>query len=195
MSQLAPLVLGLVVFLVGHVVPRFGGIRENLVARWGQGAYRGLHSVLSLLGLGLIIYGYGAYRAQGYIPLWAVPRFFNHIAILLLWPAMILIAAAWLPGTISAKAKHPLLAGVKLWALVHLIINGDLGSLLLFGSFLAMAVVTRIRIGKQGGGERVPGALATPALRNDLAAIIIGTAISAAMIMGLHKYLIGVSIL
>jgi uncharacterized membrane protein len=195
MSQLMPLVLGLIVFLAGHLVPRFAGLRENLVARWGQGAYRGLHSLVSLLGLGLIIYGYGAYRAAGYIPLWEVPRFFNHIAILLVWPAMILIAAAWLPGTISAKAKHPLLAGVKLWALTHLIINGDLGSLLLFGSLLAMAVIARIRIGRQGSMERVPGALTTPALRNDLAAIIIGTAVTAAMIMGLHRYLMGVPVL
>ena len=195
MSQLALLVLGLVVFVLGHIVPRFAGIRETLVARWGQGAYRGLHSVISLVSLGLIIYGYAAYRAAGYIPLWDVPRFFNHIAILLLWPAMILLAAAWLPGTISARAKHPLLVSVKLWALVHLIINGDLGSLILFASLLAMAVVTRIRIRKSGAGERVPGALQTPSRRNDILAVAIGSGFTLAMIMGMHKYLIGVPVL
>jgi uncharacterized membrane protein len=189
------LVLGLALFILGHVVPRFAGIREALVARLGQGAYRGLHSVLSLLSLGLIIYGYGVYRAGGYIPLWAVPRFFNHIAILLLWPAMILLAAAWLPGTLSAKAKYPLLVAVKLWALVHLVLNGDLGSFILFASLLAMAVVTRIRIGKQGTGEHIPGAFLPPSRRNDLLAVVIGTLITGAMIMGLHRYLIGVSVL
>jgi len=195
MSQFALLVLGIALFVLGHIVPRFAGIREGLVARWGQRTYRGLHSVLSLLSLGLIVYGYAAYRAAGYIPLWEVPRFFNHMAILLLWPAMILLAAAWLPGTISAKAKHPLLVAVKLWALVHLIINGDLGSLILFASLLAMAVVTRIRIRKSGAGEHVPGALQPASPRNDILAVAIGTGIALAMIMGLHRYLIGVPVL
>lgn len=195
MSQLLPLLAGLVIFMTGHALPRWFGLREAMVARMGQGGYRAVHSLSSLVGLALIVYGYGFYRAQGYIPLWEVPRFFNHIAILLLWPAMILVAAAWLPGTISAKAKHPLLAAVKLWALVHLILNGDLGSLLLFGSFLALAVVTRIRLGRLGSGEALPGASSMPSTRNDILAIVIGTLITGAMVMGLHRMLIGVSIL
>lgn len=195
MSQLLPLLAGLVLFLVGHALPRWFGLREAMISKMGQGTYRILHALVSLVAVALVIYGYGHYRAQGYIPLWAVPRFFNHIAILLLWPAMILVAAAWLPGTISAKAKHPLLVAVKLWALVHLILNGDLGSLALFGSFLALAVVTRIRLGRLGSSEALPGAAKVPSARNDIIAVLIGSIITAAMVMGLHKALIGVSIL
>lgn len=195
MSHLLPLIAGLALFFASHALPRWFGLREAMVEKMGQGAYRVLHSLASVAGLGLIIYGYGAYRAQGYIPLWEVPRFFNHIAILLLWPAMILVAAAWLPGAISAKAKHPLLAAVKLWALVHLILNGDLGSLLLFGSFLALGIATRIRLKRLGTTEALPGAASPAAPRHDIIAVLIGTLITAAMVMGLHRVLIGVSIL
>lgn len=195
MAQLAPLVLGLVVFLVGHALPRWFGIREALVARFGKGPYQAVHGVLSVLGLGLIIWGYGHYRAGGYIPLWEVPRFFNHTAILMLWPAMILLFAAFLPGTIKAKAKHPMLIAVKLWAIVHLIINGDLGSLLLFGSFLFLAVATRIRLARLGESEVLPGAGQAASTRNDILALVLGSALTGAMVMGLHKLLIGVSIL
>lgn len=195
MAQLAPLVLGLVVFLVSHALPRWFGIREALVARFGKVPYQAVHGVLSLLGLGLIIYGYGHYRASGYIPLWEVPRFFNHIAILLLWPAMILLFAAFLPGAIKAKVKHPMLAGVKLWALVHLVLNGDLGSVLLFGAFLFLAVITRIRLSRLGEAEVLPGAGQATSMRNDILAVVLGSALTGALVMGLHRILIGVSIL
>lgn len=196
MSQLAPLVAGLLVFFLGHALPRAFGIRERLVASVGENTYRGLHSLVSLMGLALIVHGFSVYRAAGYIPLWEVPRFFNHIAILLVWPAMILIAAAFLPGTIKAKAKHPLLAAVKLWALVHLVVNGDLGSVLLFGSFLVWAILTRIRLKRAGSGELLPGAeIVTPSKRNDILAVLIGTGLTLALVFGLHAKLIGVSIL
>jgi uncharacterized membrane protein len=195
MSQLLPLLAGLVIFLSSHALPRWFGLRETMVEKMGQGPYRVLYSLASLGGLALVIYGYGHYRAQGYIPLWAVPRFFNHIAILLLWPAMILVAAAWLPGAISAKAKHPLLAAVKLWALVHLILNGDLGSILLFGAFLALAVITRVRLGRLATGEALPGASTVPSTKNDVIAVLLGTLFTLAMVMGLHRMLIGVPVL
>ncbi len=195
MSQFAPLIAGLALFWGGHALPRWGGLRERMVARSSLGVYRGLHALVSLAALGLVVYGYGHYRALGYVPLWEVPRFFNHIAILFLWPAMILLAAAWLPGRIKAGAKHPLLVAVKLWALVHLVLNGDLGSLLLFGSFLAFAVLTRLRLRRLAAQEALPGEGLAPGARNDILAVLSGSLITAALAMGLHETAIGVAIL
>lgn len=191
MSSLNALVAGLAIFLGGHVLTRLGGIRQGLVERFGPNLYRALYSLVALMGFALIIHGFASYRAAGYIPVWEPPRFLAHLAVLLVWPAFILLAATYLPGLIKAKAKHPMLAAVKLWATAHLLANGDLGSILLFGSFLAWAVYARIAL-KRAGAETMPA----PAgfVRNDWIAIAIGTAAAAAFIFGLHRKLIGVGI-
>lgn len=191
MTALNGLVAGLVIFLGGHLVSRFTGLRQALVMRFGPNLYRALYSLVALMGFALIIHGFGVYRAAGYIPVWSPPRFLSHLAVLLVWPAFILIAATYLPGLIKAKAKHPMLAGVKLWATAHLLANGDLGSILLFGSFLAWAVFARIAL-KRAGAETMPA----PAgfARNDAIAIIVGTLAAGAFVMGLHRALIGVGI-
>jgi uncharacterized membrane protein len=196
MATLAPLVLGLVIFLGGHVVTRLPGMRNRLVARFGEGVYRGLYSLVALLGLALIVHGFAAYRAGGYIPVWDPPRGMAHLTILLVWLAFILLAATYLLGRIQARAKHPMLAAIKIWAFAHLLANGDLGSILLFGSFLAWAVSARITLKRAGTGEIVPGAAAlSPGARNDLLAVVIGSATAAAFVFGLHQVLIGVAIL
>jgi uncharacterized membrane protein len=172
------------------------GMRQKLIGRFGENMYRALYSLVALMGLAMIAHGYGVYRASGYIPVWQPPVFFGHIAILLVWPAMILLAAAYLPGMIKTRAKHPMLAAIKLWAFGHLLANGDLGSILLFGSFLAWAVMARIALKRQGRGETLPGVGdGATSLRNDILAIAIGTALTAALIFGLHRWLIGVAII
>jgi uncharacterized membrane protein len=196
MQSLSALIIGLVIFLGGHVVTRLPGMRERLIAHFGENMYRALYSLVALMGLAMIAHGYGVYRAGGYIPVWEPPRFFGHIAILLVWPAMILLAAAYLPGAIKHRAKHPMLAGIKLWAFGHLLANGDLGSILLFGSFLAWGVMARIALKRQARGEILPGASASVgSRRNDILAVAIGTALTAALIFGLHRWLIGVAII
>lgn len=187
------LVLGLVIFLGGHILTRLRGVRAGLVERFGENLYRGLYSLVALMGLAMIAHGFGVYRAGGYIPVWTPPKALAHLAVLLVWVAFILLAAAYLPGTIKAKAKHPMLAGVKIWAFAHLLANGDLGSMLLFGSFLAWAVFARIRLKRDS--EVLPGSGALVASRrNDILAVLVGTAATLAFVTVLHKYLIGVPV-
>lgn len=190
------LVVGLVLFLGGHAVSMKRDLRASLIARLGDGGYKALYSVVSLLGFVLIVYGFGAYRAGGYIPVWEPPAFTRHIAALLNLPIFILIASLYLPGKIKAAAKHPMLLAVKIWATAHLIANGDLGSILLFGSFLAWAVMARISAKRRP--EAVAAQLAAAGQggfgRNDALAIVIGLAAYVAFAFWLHPLLIGVSV-
>jgi uncharacterized membrane protein len=196
MSKLVLLILGLVVFFGGHVVTRMGTVRSQLVARLGLNAFRGLYSLVALLGLALIVHGFGIYRASGMIPLWTPPHWMPHLAIPLMWISFVLLASTYLPGWIKTRAKHPMLAAVKIWAFAHLLANGDLGSVLMFGTFLAWAVITRIMLKRSGGSETVPGAgVLAGSKRNDVLAVLIGTGLTLAFITGVHKFLIGVPIL
>lgn len=196
MSSLLPLVLGLVLFFSGHILSRMGTLRADLIARLGMGGYRGLYSALALAGLALIVYGFGHYRAAGMIPVWESPRWMAHLVIPLMWASLVLLCATYLPGAIKTKAKHPMLASVKIWAFAHLLANGDLGSILLFGSFLAWAVMARIALKRSGGAETLPGTVALAgSRRNDILAVLAGTGLTLAFITGLHRFLIGVPIL
>lgn len=191
MAALNGLVAGLVIFLGGHLVSRFTGLRQALVSRFGPNLYRSLYSLVAVMGFALIIHGFGVYRAAGYIPVWEPPRFLSHLSVLLVWPAFILLAATYLPGLIKAKAKHPMLAAVKLWATAHLLANGDLGSILLFGSFLGWAVYARIAL-KRAGAATMPAP--SGFTRNDVIAVVVGTLVALVFMFGLHRTLIGVGI-
>jgi uncharacterized membrane protein len=196
MAQLFWLILGLVIFLGGHAVTRMTGLRARLAAQFGTNVYRALYSLWAVMGLAMIVHGYGVYRAAGYIAVWSPPKFLSHLAILLIWPAMIMFIAAYSPGNIKAKLKHPMLVGIKAWAFGHLLANCDLGSMLLFGAFLGWAVFARIALKKSGADAMLP---APPeraiAMRNDAIAVIGGTIITLALVFGLHMRLIGVSVL
>ena len=135
------LLLGLLVFLGTHSVRIFAdGWRTAQLARLGEARWKGVYSLVSAVGLGLIIWGYGLARTEP-VPIWLPPPWTRHVAALLTLPAFILLVAAYIPGSyIRAKIGHPMVAGVKLWALAHLLANGNLPDLLLFGAFLAWAV-------------------------------------------------------
>src|SRR5215217_8674133 len=111
------LVLGLVLFVGTHAITMTREARAAAVALLGEGPYKGLYSLLSLAGIVLIAIGYGQYRAGGYIPVWDPPVWTRHLALLLVLIAFICFVAAYLPGHIKARLKHPMLAGVKIWAL------------------------------------------------------------------------------
>jgi uncharacterized membrane protein len=172
---LALLIIGLIDFIGVHVLVSLRQSRSALIGRIGEGPYRGIFSLVSVIGLGLIIYGFGRYRADGLIPVWSPPTFLRPIAEVLMWPAFVLVVAAYIPGTIKAVLKHPMLAGIKLWAFAHLLANGDLGGMILFGSILAWAVYDRITLKRRvdAGGPRIP----VGGLRNDLLAVVVGTLI------------------
>lgn len=136
------LILGLILFLGMHSIRIVAdGWRAQQVARLGENGWKGLYSLASALGLGLVVWGYGLARAEPVV-LWDPPGWTRHVAALLTLPAFILIAAAYVPGNrIKAAVGHPMVAGVKVWAIAHLLSNGNLADVLLFGAFLAWAVL------------------------------------------------------
>lgn len=137
-----PLLLGLILFLGLHSTRIFADPwRGRVRARIGEGAWKGTYSVLSLIGFGLIVWGYSLARQQPTV-LWSTPVWTRHLAALLTVPAFVFLVAAYVPGnSIKARLKHPMLLGVKLWAAAHLIANNTLADLLLFGGFLLWAVL------------------------------------------------------
>ena len=187
------LILGLAVFLATHVFVSFREARASVIGRVGLSLYRTLFAIVSLVGLALIIWGYAQYRAHDLIQLWSPPAFMRHITIGLVFFAAIFVVAAFFPSHIKTRLKHPMLAGVKSWALAHLLSNGDLGSVLLFGTFLAWGVYARIAAKRRGD----IGAAATPApdgWTSDVIVVALGTAIFLALGFWFHPYVIGVPV-
>lgn len=189
------LVLGLILFNGLHLVPAAPGLRVSLRDRMGAGAYMIAFSVVSLLALVLIVRGYGDAHGlgRGNIELWTLPPFLRHITLALMLPAFILLAAAYIPSRIRTAVQHPMLAAIKIWALAHLLVRGDLASVLLFGSFLAFGVVDRISVKKRGAMG--PLGAAKGGLNGDFAAVAVGTLAYAAMVFWGHGALIGVKLL
>jgi uncharacterized membrane protein len=184
------LLLGLVLFLGIHSVSILGPAwRDAQVARLGEKSWKGLYSVVSAVGLVLLVYGYGVAR-QSPVLVYTPPTALRHVALLLMVPVFPLLLAAYLPGRISRAAKHPMLLSVKVWAFAHLLANGGLADLLLFGGFLGWAVADRISL-KHRQPRPVPGAPAGP--MNDAIAVVGGLAIYGATLMGLHRWMFGVS--
>ena len=185
------LILGLVLFLGIHTLSTMRVARAAMVGRLGEGAYKGLYSLVSAVGLVLIVWGFGRYRSAGYIQVWNPPfAIFHPIALVLLWFAFVALVAAYAPPTrIKSMLRHPMLVAVKAWALSHLLVNGDLGSMLLFGALLAWAVYDRIALKRRGDDGAPPVASFG---RNDAIVIAIGTVAYFAM-MWLHESLIGVT--
>lgn len=189
--NLAIMIIGLVLFLGAHLLPTRQALRQSLVGSLGEKGYKGLFTVLSLAGIVLIAVGFGRYRAAGYIAVWDPPRWMAHLNILLMWFAMVALFASKAPGEIKRRLKHPMLVGVKIWALGHLLANGDLGSIILFGSFLAWAVYDRISVKyrQPDAGKDIPPGFSS----GDIKALGIGTAVWVFFIL-VHPWLIGVSV-
>ena len=186
------LALGIVIFLGAHSLPTFRETRTGLIKRYGFGPYRIAYSVLSLTGFVLIVWGFSLYRAHGLIHVWSPPAWTRHITIFLMWFAFVALAAMNpAPGRIKGWLRHPMLVGIKIWALAHLLANGDAGGMLLFGSFLAWAVFDRIAVKRRGdiGAPRIASFT-----RADAIALGAGTVAYVAMIF-LHPVLIGVPVI
>ena len=191
------LVLGLALFIACHMLPVFSGVRTKLRDALGEGPYKGLFSLVSLAGLVLIVIGYGAARDAGSALIWDPPSELRHLMMLLMLPVFTLLIAANMPGRIKAKLKHPMLVAVKLWALTHLLVNGDAASILLFGTFLVWAVIDRISVKRRpapaGAGEAVTVETSV-ANRNDAIAVVGGLGIYIVFVFWFHQMLIGVPV-
>lgn len=189
------LILGLVLFLGMHAVTMKRDLRAQLIERFGAGGYRGLYSAVSILGFLLLIYGYGLQRAAGYTVVWDPPVWTRHLALLLNLPIFILLAVGRRPSWLLSRVKHPMLLAVKIWATAHLLANGDLGSLLLFGGFLAWAVMARISVKRRPEEIARAAAMTNVAFgRRDIIAIVAGLVLYVVFALWLHPLLIGVSV-
>ena len=184
------LVAGLLLFLGVHSTRVFAeGWRTATIARLGEGPWKGIYSVLSILGFVLLVWGYGQARQE--MPLWSPPASMRHVTALLMLPVFVLFVAPYVPRNgITAKLHHPQLLSVKLWALAHLLSNGNLADLLLFGGFLAWAVLAfaAARRRDRAAGRVYPAG--TP--QGTIVCVVAGLAIYAAFVLGLHTWLIGV---
>jgi len=189
------LIGGLLLFIGAHLVPTQPALRQALIGRIGEGPYKGAFSLISAVGLVLLVFGYGQMQglARGNPQLWVPPVWTKHLVFLLMVPAMILLVAAYVPSGIRTAVGHPMLIALMLWALGHLLANGDLASVLLFGSFLAYAVYDRISVRHRPS----PGPLgrAQGGSVGDAIAIGLGLVLYAFMLVWGHAKLIGVPLL
>jgi len=188
------LIVGLILFLGVHLLPTSPELRQDLESRLGTGPYKIIFSLLSIAGLVIIVLGFHKLQLHpGKNPvLWNPPLWTRHIAVGLMLPAMIFLVASVIPSRIRTAVRHPMLVAIKIWAFAHLIANGDLGALLLFGSFLAFAVYDRISVKRRGALGPLGSAQPTSAL-NDVVVLVLGIALYAALLFGGHTWLIGVS--
>lgn len=183
------LIAGLALFFGTHVISIVAlDWRNRTAARLGENAWKGLYSLVAIGGFVLMLWGYGLAR-QDPVLLYAPPTWLRHLAALLMLPVFPLLLAAYLPGRIKAATKHPMLAATKFWALAHLLANGTLGDVLLFGSFLAWAVADRISF-KHREQRPIPGA--PPSKANDIVAVVAGLLIYVAFVKWLHVLFFGV---
>lgn len=187
------LIAGLVLFLGVHSVSIAAPTaRDRWAASLGENPWKGLYSLVSLAGLILIVMGYSAAR-QAPVLLYTPPTALRHVSALLMLPVFILLLAAYLPGRIQRAAKHPMLAAVKFWALAHLLANGTLADLLLFGSFLAWAVADRISVKRRAAaGLRVGPPVKPSGPDRDAFAVVGGLVIYGVFAGWAHGFLFGV---
>ncbi|HXW09084.1 MAG TPA: NnrU family protein [Steroidobacteraceae bacterium] len=185
------LIAGLLLFLGSHSI----GIaapawRNATMARLGPRAWKALIGLVSIAGFLMIIHGYGVGRVDAAV-LYAPPPAFRHVAALLMLPVFPLLLATYLPGRIKSAVKHPMLTATKAWAVAHLLVNGSVADVLLFGGFLVWAVADRIAVGRRPVERTLPGA--PPSRWNDVVAIVGGLVLYALFVGGLHQRWFGVA--
>ena len=185
------LILGIILFLGVHLLRVVApGFRLAMIDKFGENGWKGLYSVLSLVTLVILIWGYATAPV---INLWFPPMGMNHLTTTLMLFAMICLVAGFLPaGHIATKTKHPIVLSIKIWAAAHLLANGDLASILLFVALLAWGVVLRISYKRRvRSGETVLRPLVSA--RYDVFAVVGGIVLWAVILLWLHELLIGVA--
>jgi uncharacterized membrane protein len=183
------LVLGLILFLGMHSVSIVAPAWRDAQAARNELVWKAIYALVSLIGFVLLVQGYGLAR-QAPVVLWVPPAGLRHLVMLLMLPVFPLLLAAYLPGRIKTATKHPMLVATKLWAVAHLLVNGNLADVLLFGGFLVWAVADRISL-KRRSPRAIPGAPASPV--NDAVVVLGGLALYGLFVARAHLWLIGVS--
>ncbi|RTR02936.1 NnrU family protein [Halomonas nitroreducens] len=187
------MILGLVIFLGVHSVRIVADDwRRERIAQWGEARWKALYGLASLVGLGIAIWGFGLMRLDPLV-VWTPPVAMRHLVALLMIPAFILLVAAYVPRNhFKAKLGHPMILGVKVWALAHLLANGRLGDIVFFGAFLLWAVLD-FRAARRRPAPAP--ASAPPAMSATLASLVIGVGAYAVFAFWLHRVLIGVPVM
>ena len=184
------LLAGLILFFAVHSISiAYPSWRDRVAVRIGEWSWKGIYSVVAIIGFVLIVWGYGLAR-QDPVILYVPPLWLHHVSLLLMVFVFPLLLAAYLPGRIKTATKHPMLAATKLWAFAHLLANGTLADVFLFGSFLIWAVADRISMTHREQ-RWIPQAPASRA--NDAVAIVLGLGLYVAFVFWLHTRLIGVA--
>lgn len=186
------LILGLLVFLGIHAVRAFApDWRAAQIQRLGEPGWKGVFSIVALCGLALIVWGFGRARLDPVV-LWHPPTALRHVAAMLMLPAFVLLVAAYMPGSrLKARVRHPMLLGVVLWALAHLMANGRLAAMLLFGSFLVWAALAfRAALRRDAAAGNPPLPLYSG---RDVFTSLLGIFAWISFALWLHAPLIGVS--
>ena len=191
------LIAGLVIFLGIHALRVWGeGVRSALLSRLGPLGFKGVYSIASLAGFYLLIVGYGQARLEP-VQLWTPPPGMGHATVALMWVSMVLLASSGIPrNAIKARLRHPMVLGVKVWALSHILANGTLHDVLLFGGFLVWAVLSFRAARQRDRAALEAGEWAeTPPVSGAATAgtVLAGTAAWAAFILVVHVWLIGVA--
>lgn len=186
------LIIGLAVLLGAHIFVTLREQRAALMARLGN-AYRAVFALVSLAGLGLIIWGFREYRAHELVQIWSPPAIMRDVMMPLVLLAVIILVSAFIPSHIRKWLKHPMLTSVKTWAFAHLLANGDLGGIILFASFLLWGGYSRAAAKRRGD----IGAAAKPVpsgWTNDIIVVVLGVAIFLVLGYWFHPYVIGLPV-
>jgi uncharacterized membrane protein len=185
------LIAGLLLFLGVHSIRVFAdGWRSATIARIGEKPWKGIYAVASIAGFVLMVWGYGQARQQ--MPLWDPPAAMRYVTAVLMLPAFVLLVAPYVPRNgIKARLHHPQILSVKLWAFAHLLSNGNLADVLLFGGFLAWSILSYSAARKRdrAAGTVYPAGTA----RGTAVCVVVGLVLYAAFMMGLHRWMIGVA--
>ena len=188
---MALMIIGLLLFLGPHSIRIFANDwRTRQIEKRGENLWKGIYSILSIIGFIMIVHGYSEARLNPVI-VWLPPEWLKYTAAILLFPTFILLLAAYVPGTrIKAKSGHPMAASVKLWGLAHLLANGNLADIFLFGSFMIWAIfdyrASRRRDKRAGVSYPAAGA------SRDIIVIVVGSIAWIAFAFYLHEWLFGV---
>jgi len=182
------LLLGTTIFFGVHLVPSFVNFRAKIINRIGEAKFKGLYSITALIGLILIIYGKS--EAE-YVSIWEPTIWSRHVVIVTMLFTFYLFAAADMKSNIKRYIRHPMLLGVLLWSCVHLLANGDLASIILFGSFAVFSLFGMVSANIRGAlvqKEKYP-------IQKDVVSVIAGFVAYAIFVFFVHPYLIGVPIM
>jgi uncharacterized membrane protein len=188
------MIAGLAVFIGAHVFVTRREARGRMIARVGELPYKAGFSIAAIAGVVLIAFGFGYYRDTGWIDIWHPPHWTRYVADVLMWIAFVCAVGAYIPGNIKLRLKHPLLVALKLWALAHLIANGDLGSIILFAAILAWAAYDRVSLRYRADTAPTLAAFTPGGTTNDAVAVVIGTIIFLAFGYVFHPLWIGVPV-